>query len=98
MWERFSYYGMRALLVLFRIAQPLGGFGMSVELASASYGHYTASVYLAALPGGWLADRWLGPQKAVWVGGSIIAVEHFTMALEQTHSFYLGLILIVAGT
>jgi proton-dependent oligopeptide transporter, POT family len=98
MWERFSYYGMRALLVLFLVDQTRGGFGMSVEVASAIYGLYTASVYLAALPGGWLADRVLGPQKAVWVGGIIIACGHFTIALEQVQAFYLGLILIVIGT
>jgi POT family proton-dependent oligopeptide transporter len=98
MWERFSYYGMRALLVLFLTDKMRGGFGMSIEVAASIYGLYTASVYLASLPGGWLADRVLGQQKAVFLGGIIIAAGHFTMALEQTQTFYLGLILIVAGT
>src|SRR3954469_2679824 len=73
MWERFSYYGMRALLVLFLVDQVRGGFGMPVKVATAIYGLYTASVYLAALPGGWVADRLIGPQKAVFLGGSVIA-------------------------
>jgi POT family proton-dependent oligopeptide transporter len=98
MWERASYYGMRALLVLFLVDQVRGGFGMPVKVAAAIYGLYTASVYLAALPGGWVADRLIGPQKAVFLGGCIIAAGHFAMALEQRQTFYLGLILIVIGT
>jgi proton-dependent oligopeptide transporter, POT family len=98
MWERFSYYGMRALLILFLTDKMRGGLGMSIEVASAIYGLYTASVYLASLPGGWVADRVLGQQSAVFTGGIIIAAGHFTMALEQTQAFYLGLILIVMGT
>jgi proton-dependent oligopeptide transporter, POT family len=98
MWERFSYYGMRALLVLFLVDQTRGGFRLSDEVATAIYGLYTAAVYLAALPGGWVADRILGARRSVWIGGIIIAAGHFTMALERRETFYLGLILIVIGT
>lgn len=99
MWERLSYYGMRALLVLFMV-QTLekGGLGLKEEVATAIYGLYTAGVYLAALPGGWIADRLLGPQRAVWWGGLLIASGHFTLALPGTPSFYGGLVLIVLGT
>lgn len=99
MWERFSYYGMRALLVLFLTASvATGGMGMDDKTAAAIYGLYTASVYLFTLPGGWIADRLLGLQRAVWYGGIIIAAGHFTMALPWTETFYLGLVLIVLGT
>src|SRR3954468_14108005 len=90
MWERFSYYGMRALLVLFLVDQTRGGFGLSDPVATAIYGIYTASVYLAALPGGWVADRILGARKAVWYGGILIACGHFTIALDPVESFYIG--------
>jgi POT family proton-dependent oligopeptide transporter len=98
MWERFSYYGMRALLVLFLVDQTRGGFRLTDEVATAIYGLYTAAVYLSALPGGWVADRILGARRSVWIGGIIIAIGHFTMALERPETFYLGLILIVVGT
>ena len=99
MWERFSYYGMRALLVLFMVeAVGKGGMGLTDQVATAIYGLYTASVYLAALPGGWVADRFLGAQRAVWYGGIIIAAGHFTLAVPQTSCFYLGLLLVVLGT
>ncbi len=99
MWERFSYYGMRALLVLFMVeAIGKGGMGLTDQVATAIYGLYTASVYLAALPGGWVADRFLGAQRAVWYGGIIIAAGHFTLAIPQTSCFYLGLVLVVLGT
>lgn len=98
MWERFSYYGMRALLVLFMVDAVRGGMGMTDKLATSIYGLYTAAVYLVALPGGWLADRLLGAQKAVWYGGIIIALGHFTLAIPGTKTFYLGLILVVMGT
>jgi proton-dependent oligopeptide transporter, POT family len=99
MWERFSYYGMRALLVLFMVdSVQNGGLGMTEQTATAIYGLYTAAVYLAALPGGWVADRLMGAQRAVWFGGITIAAGHFTLAIPSTHSFYLGLILIVLGT
>jgi POT family proton-dependent oligopeptide transporter len=99
MWERFSYYGMRGLLVLFlKAAIEDGGFGLSAVTATAIYGLYTSSVYLVGLPGGWIADRILGHRRAVFIGGIIIAAGHFSMALGWVVSFYLGLVLIVIGT
>lgn len=99
MWERFSYYGMRALLVLFMVdTVRKGGFGMTDEVATAVYGLYTAAAYLVALPGGWVADRILGAQRSVLLGGIIIALGHFTLAIPAVESFYIGLILVVAGT
>ncbi|HZR24280.1 MAG TPA: peptide MFS transporter [Vicinamibacterales bacterium] len=99
MWERFSYYGMRALLILFMTASPsVGGLGFNTALAGAIYGLYTSSVYMACLPGGWIADRLLGPRRAVLYGGVLIAAGHFSMALQSLATFYLGLVLIVLGT
>lgn len=106
MWERFSYYGMRALLILFMTANVVdGGLGFDVARAGAIYGLYTAAVYLTALPGGWLADRIIGQQRAVLAGGITIAAGHFTMALPAVTEvagtmgpFYSGLFLIVIGT
>lgn len=99
MWERFSYYGMRALLVLFMVdAVQTGGMGLTDKVAAAIYGLYTAGVYLAALPGGWVADRLLGARKAVWVGGLLIAAGHFALAVPRSEAFFLGLILLVLGT
>src|SRR5712671_2428370 len=93
MWERLSYYGMRALLVLFMVDSVRGGMGLSVKTADSIYGLYTAGVYLAALPGGWVADRFLGAQRAVWYGGIIIAAGHFVLAIPRVQAFYLGLVL-----
>ncbi len=99
LWERMSYYGMRAILVLFLAAEvEKGGFGMDIETASAIYGLYTAMVYLVALPGGWIADRILGMQRSVLYGGMVIACGHFSMAVPSEATFYLGLALIVIGT
>src|SRR5437016_534766 len=98
MWERFSYYGMRALLVLFMVDSVKGGMALTDQTATAIYGLYTAAVYLACVPGGWLADRVLGARRAIWYGGLIIALGHFTLAIPATKSFYLGLILVVLGT
>jgi len=99
MWERFSYYGMRGLLVLFLTnAVATGGFGLDDQTAAAIYGLYTAGVYLFALPGGWVADRLLGQRKAVLYGGMLIAAGHFSMAVASTATFYGGLLLIVLGT
>jgi proton-dependent oligopeptide transporter, POT family len=98
MWERCSYYGMRALLILFMVDAVRGGLGLSDKMAAAIYGLFTAAVYLAALPGGWVADRFLGAQRAVWCGGIIIAAGDFTLAIPRTETFYLGLLLIVLGT
>ncbi len=98
MWERFSYYGMRALLVLFMVDAVRGGMGLDDKTATAIYGLYTAAVYLMSLPGGWLADRLWGAQRAVWYGGIIIALGHFTLALPLAHTFYLGLVFVVIGS
>lgn len=99
MWERMSYYGMRGLLVLFMVQQVAGGgMGLTDEIATAIYGLYTAGVYLAAVPGGWIGDRMLGAQRAVWIGGILIACGHFSLALPMTQSFFFGLILIVIGS
>ena len=101
MWERFSYYGMRALLVLFMVDAASGanpGLGFSDARAGAIYGLYTSMVYLLALPGGWIADKLWGQRKAVFVGGCIIAAGHFSMAIPTITTFYLGLCLIVIGT
>lgn len=99
MWERASYYGMRALLVLFLTASIAeGGMGLNDRAAAAIYGIYTAAVYVASLPGGWIADRLLGMKNAVFYGGCIIAVGHFTLALPWVESFYIGLMTIVVGT
>ena len=99
MWERFSYYGMRALLVLFMTDQIIsGGMNLTDRSATAIYGIYTALVYVVALPGGWIADRLLGAQRAVFVGGIIIMSGHFVLAIPSTQSFFVGLILVIAGT
>jgi POT family proton-dependent oligopeptide transporter len=80
MWERFSYYGMRAILVLFMTnAVATGGMGMDDVTATAIYGLYTAAVYVVALPGGWIADHLLGLRRAVFWGGTVIALGHFTL-------------------
>ncbi|MDF2157745.1 peptide MFS transporter [Algoriphagus sp. CAU 1675] len=88
MWERFSYYGMRALLILFMTtAITDGGLGFDDQTSGAIYGLYTMGVYLLALPGGWLADRLFGLKKSVWYGGIIIALGHFTMALPGIFNY-----------
>ena len=105
-WERFSYYGMRALLVLFMTAAATGanaGLGMDIATSTAIYGLYTSLVYLLALPGGWVADKLWGQQRAVFVGGCIIATGHFTLAapligLPVLPSFFAGLFFIIVGT
>ena len=101
MWERFSYYGMRAILVLSMVAMVEGenpGLGITKEVALAIYGLYTASVYLSGLPGGWIADRLIGQRNAVFWGGVVIATGHFTMAINTQASFFIGLVLIALGT
>jgi POT family proton-dependent oligopeptide transporter len=99
MWERFSYYGMRALLVLFMTASiQEGGLFITVASASAIYGLYTGSVYLMGLPGGWIADRLLGCQKTVWYGGLIIFAGHLVLAIPNNSTFFIGLVLVVLGT
>jgi POT family proton-dependent oligopeptide transporter len=94
MWERFSFYGMKALLILYLV----NGQRWSVGRAAVLYGNYTALVYVTPLLGGYLADRFWGPRRCLVAGGVIIALGHFTLALESTFSFYLGLVLVVIGT
>ena len=99
MWERFSYYGMRAILVLYMVAPPaIGGLGFNTARAATIYGLYTGSVYAMSIPGGWVADQFLGARLAVLVGGVGIAVGNGLLALGPVSMFYLGLILIVLGT
>ena len=99
MWERFTYYGMRAVLVLFLVgAVTQGGFGIDDKTATAIYGLYTAGVYLAALPGGWIADRLIGARRAVLIGGIGIALGNAILATSLSpRAFYLGLFVIVLG-
>lgn len=99
MWERFSFYGIRALLILFMTeAMAEGGLGMTAEDAGAIYGLYLGSVYLLALWGGWVADRLLGQQGSVFWGGILIALGNFALAVPSIEIFYLGLAVIAAGT
>jgi POT family proton-dependent oligopeptide transporter len=102
MWERFSFYGIRPLLVLFMtVALAQGGFGFDRVTASSIVGIYASSVYLSSLPGGWIADRWLGLQRSVWIGGLFIALGHLSIGLSGffvRSAFFLGLVLIVIGT
>lgn len=99
LWERFSFYGMRALLILFMTA-PLnaGGLGFDVAKAGVIYGAYTALVYLACLPGGWLADRCLGQRSATRYGACIIILGHLNLALPSLVNFYAGLGCVIIGT
>ncbi len=106
MWERFSFYGLRPLLVLFMAAALAdGGFGFDRPAASAIVGIYAASVYLASLPGGWIADRWLGLRRAILIGAVLITSGHLSIGISGMAGagvgkifFFLGLILIVLGT
>jgi POT family proton-dependent oligopeptide transporter len=99
MWERFSYYGMRALLILFMTAPvAAGGLGFDTATAGPIYALYVSSVYLLSVPGGWIADRVLGLRRAVFVGGVVIMMGHVCLAVPATATFYLGLTLIAVGT
>ncbi len=99
LWERFSYYGMRAILILYMVAAVAdGGLGFTTRTAATIYGIYTMSVYLGSIPGGYVADRFLGARLSVLVGGIIIALGHFSLAVPTLPFFYAGLCLIVAGT
>jgi POT family proton-dependent oligopeptide transporter len=99
MWERMSYYGMRALLILFMTASIQdGGLFITVASATAIYGLYTGSVYFMGLPGGWIADRLIGGQQAVWYGGIIIMIGHIVLAIPSNTAFFIGLVLVVLGT
>ena len=98
MWERFSYYGMRALLVLFLASTVNGGLGWTEGDALSLYGTYTMLVYLASIPGGILADKLIGQKRSVMLGGFTLVAGHFLMALPQLWAFYTALGLIIAGT
>ena len=99
MWERFSYYGMRALLILFMTA-PLaaGGLGFDTAKAGAIYGTYVSLVYITSLPGGWMADRFLGQRRATLYGGVLIMLGHICLAFPSMTTFYSGLGLVTLGT
>ena len=100
-FERFTYYGMRALLVLFLVAATTSanpGFGIDRETAGAIYGLYTGAVFLGSLPGGWIADRLIGQRNAVFWGGIVIMLGNFILAIPATPPvFYLGLAVITVG-
>ena len=103
MWERFSFYGLRPLLVLFMTAALMdGGFGFDRGQASAIVGIYAACVYLASLPGGWIADRLIGLRKAILYGAVLISLGHMSVGMSafigSKVPFFLGLVLIVLGT
>lgn len=100
MWERFSYYGMRAILVLYLVAETGGdnpGLGWANDSAIALYGWYTMFVYVASIPGGIIADKFIGQRKSVFVGGMLLVAGHSVLAVEQMWAFYMGLTLIVMG-
>ncbi|HET6244299.1 MAG: MFS transporter [Bacteroidetes bacterium] len=100
MWERFSYYGMRAILVLYLVSATTGGnagLGWTSAEALALYGWYTMLVYIVSIPGGILADKVFGQKKAVLIGGIILVFGHGILAVETMWAFYLGLSLIIAG-
>jgi proton-dependent oligopeptide transporter, POT family len=98
MWERFTYYGMRALLVLFLADATTGGFGLDDKVANAVYGLYISATYVLCLPGGWIADRLIGSRRAVWYGGILIMIGNIMLAIGATAAtFYGGLIVIVCG-
>jgi POT family proton-dependent oligopeptide transporter len=99
MWERFSYYGMRAFLMLYMVAPvAMGGLGLADRDAASIYGTYTGSAWAAAILGGIVADRFLGQYRTVLVGGILIAAGHFTLAFKALTTFYAGLALIALGT
>src|SRR6185436_11555434 len=89
MWERFSYYGMRALLVLF-LTSATGEFGWTRGDANYLYGWYTGLVYMTGVFGGWISDRWLGTHKAIIVGSTLIASGHFCLAVPSKPVFFAG--------
>lgn len=104
LWERFSFYGMRAILVLYLVAgidlvNPAeSGLALTAGSAAAIYGSYNALVYLTPLAGGWIADRLIGARRSVLIGGIVIAVGHYAMAAPWESTFWIGLLLIAAGT
>src|SRR5579862_8739093 len=99
MWERFSYYGMRALLIYYLTSTAArGGLGFSDSKAGAVYGLYTAMVYLMCLGGGWIADLFIGQRRAVLYGGILITAGEFCLMAPSVTVFYTGLVLLMAGT
>jgi POT family proton-dependent oligopeptide transporter len=99
MWERFSYYGMRALLTLYMTSKVVdGGLGFDEAYSGVIYATYTSSVWYLPLVGGWIADKLLGARRAVLIGGIIIACGHYSMAFDTKPTFYAALILIALGT
>lgn len=100
MWERFSYYGMRAILILFMVTDTAKeGLGLTNETAGAVYGLYTAGVYLLTLPGGWLADNVFGQRKSIWYGGILIMIGHLILAIPGSPQvFFIGLAFVALGT
>jgi POT family proton-dependent oligopeptide transporter len=98
LWERFAYYGMRALLILYLIDTTNGGMGWSQERASRLYGWFIGLTYLTPVGGGWLADRFLGTNRSLLVGGAVLTLGYLSLALGTTLSFYSGLALVVVGT
>jgi len=100
MWERFSYYGMRAILVLYLVQASTdsnAGLGWTNGEALALYGWYTMLVYVASIPGGWIADKFLGQKKSVLYGGILLVAGHSILAVEEMWAFYTGLGLIISG-
>ena len=102
MWERFSYYGMRAILTLFLAApiimdDPQSGYGWTNTETLSFYGTYTMFVYLMSIPGGWIADKFIGQKKAVMLGGLLLCFGHGILAVDAEWAFFTGLILIVVG-
>ena len=97
MWERFTYYGMRAILILFLVDSTRGGLGIDDKTGSAIYGLYISGTYLLSLYGGWIADRLIGAQRAVWWGGILIMIGNGLLAVGSTQLFYLGIVFIVFG-
>ena len=100
LWERFSYYGMRALLVLFLISESTAenpGYGWTESEAIYLYGWYTMLVYVAGIPGGWLADKVLGQKKTVMLGGALLVLGHSILAIDNITAFYTGLGFIILG-
>ncbi len=98
MWERFTYYGMRAILVLFMVAAIAdGGLGLDDRTANAIYGLYISATYLLSLFGGWIADRLIGQQRSVFAGGVLIMLGNACLAVGDPKLFFIGLIVIVLG-
>ncbi len=100
MWERFSYYGMRAILVLYLVSETRGenpGLGWDNASALSLYGWYTMLVYMMSIPGGWLADKVFGAKKSVFIGGVLLVIGHGILSIEEMWAFYSGLLFIVLG-